>query len=159
MSRRGRRIIADQRGVALLELLISLTIFGMLLPVIAGELMSVTDIWSRTTDRLEARALAVSLLREIESEVQAGRGFAVQQDGTLAFLNKRGRLVRYQFTKSGLLMRDEEGVGVMVVGAKITTCRFDSESSGTLLHLELTTKVGNSEVTLSELWTGRGTSS
>ena len=77
MSRRGRRFIADERGVTLPELLISLSILGLLLPVVAGELSSVSRLWHGAADRLEARGQATALLRNLEGELREGRSFAV----------------------------------------------------------------------------------
>ena len=156
MSRHGRLCIADPRGVTLLELLISLAILGLLLPVIAGELSSVTRLWHGATDRLEARAQAASLLKNVEGELREGRSFAVTADGGVLFLNPRGRVVRYYLSTNGLLIREEESVGMTVVGAKLSRCQFRSEASGNAVRMLASIQVGQAQLHLEESWRGRG---
>ena len=156
MSRRGRRFIADERGVTLPELLISLAILGLLLPVVAGELSSVSRLWHGEVDRLEARGQAASLLRNVEGELREGKSFAVTPDGGVLFTNAHGQIIRYYLSTNGLLVREEESLGMTVVGAKISHCQFRSEAGGNAVRMQATIQVGRAQIDLDESWQGRG---
>ena len=156
MSRRGRRFIADERGVTLPELLISLSILGLLLPVVAGELSSVSRLWHGAADRLEARGQATAMLRNVEGELREGRSFAVTPEGGVLFTNARGRVVRYYLSTNGLLVREEEGIGMTVVGARLSRCQFRSEAGGSAVRMQAAIQVGRAQIDLDESWQGRG---
>lgn len=155
MSRSGRLCADSERGVTLLELLISLAIIGLLLPVVAGWLTAVTLSWQATVERVEAREQALTIVRRVEVEVREGRSFTVLPDG-LFFIERGGKWVRYFRSSSGLLLREEEGVGAMVIGAGIVTCQFAVTADGKQLHLQLVTKAGRAQVDVQSVWTGRG---
>ncbi|MGB8955243.1 MAG: type II secretion system protein [Tumebacillaceae bacterium] len=157
MRRRGRHFTADERGVTLPELLISLAILGMLLPVLAGELSSVSRLWNGATDRLEARGQAASLLRNVEGELREGKSFAVTPDGGVLFTNARGRVIRYYLSTNGLLVREEESLGMTVVGAKLSRCQFRSEAGGSAVRMQAAIQIGRAQIDLDESWQGRGT--
>jgi type II secretory pathway pseudopilin PulG len=155
MSRFGRRFIADESGATLLELLMSLAVFGLLLPVIAGWLTAVTALWNQNADRLEAKQQAIFLLKRVGTEVREGSVFLPQRDG-LAFLSDKGRLIRYRLSQNGYLLREEEGVGSVVIGSGIADCRFLTEAEGRLVTLHLTTHAGRAQFQISQTWAGRG---
>jgi prepilin-type N-terminal cleavage/methylation domain-containing protein len=144
----------SQRGVTLLELICSLAVLGMLLPVVAIGLSSCIAGWNGMTERLEAREQALMLVMRIEREVREGSDFAVTSDGLL-FLNDKGMPIRYQLSSGGFLLRNEQGVGVTVIGSKLRSCMFGVESGGLLVHLRAVTQVGNAEVRVDELFGGR----
>ncbi|PWK06286.1 prepilin-type N-terminal cleavage/methylation domain-containing protein [Tumebacillus permanentifrigoris] len=144
-----RRNLNKEQGLTLLELLIALTIWALLLPVIAGGLLFTVQSYTRASERLEAREQALAVLRKVEGEVRDGHSFKVQSNG-VSFLDVHDRLVQYQLTRTGLLQRVEEGVGNTVIGAKLTVCRWALDASPPLLHLQLTTQVGRATVELEE---------
>ena len=156
MSRRGRHFIADERGVTLPELLISLAILGLLVPVVAGELSSVSRLWHGAADRLEARGQAASLLRNVEGELREGKSFAVTRDGGVLFTNARGQVIRYYLSTNGLLVREEGSLGMTVVGAKISRCQFSSLAGGNAVRMQAAILVGRAQIDLDEWWQGRG---
>lgn len=147
MSRRGRPIIHDERGVTLLELVISLTVAGILLPVLAAWLIALTTQWSEVTDRIETRQRTAVLLHRMGTELREGSQFSPQLSG-LAFRSGEGRLIRYQLTTGGLLLRDEEGVGSTVIGSRLSDCRFTTEQEGKLVTIHLDG--------ITQTWAGRG---
>lgn len=151
--RRVRRH-SDDRGVTLLELIMSLTILGLLLPVIATGLTASTGEWNRAVDRLEARQQAMMLLQRVEREIRNGHQFAAQPNG-LYFLNAHDQLIRYHVSTTGLLLRDEAIVGTSVIGSKIGSCTFTPDPSGKLVRLRCTIVVGRSEVTVDQLLVGK----
>ena len=158
MSRRGRRFIAklrDERGVTLLELVIAQAIVGLLLPVIAAGLVLVTQKWHLATERIEAREQVVTLVRRVEAEVQAGRNFAADKD-SLLFQDASGRWIRYVVTSGGMVMREELGIGSMVIGAKVSACRFEVEDNGRLVRMRVTAQVGKATSEADGTWYGRG---
>lgn len=155
-ERRVRRVDyrLGERGVTLLELIMSLTILGLLLPVIAAGLTTSTGEWNRAVERLEARQQAMMLLQRVEREVRGGHHFAAQSNG-LHFLNSNDQLIRYHVSAAGLLLRDESIIGTSVIGSKIRSCTFTPDPSGALVRLRLTIAVGRSEVTVDQLLAGR----
>jgi prepilin-type N-terminal cleavage/methylation domain-containing protein len=154
VNKSGRCCDRRESGVTLLELAISLTILGLLLPVIAEGLSVVIGEWNRAVDRLEARQQAMMLLQRIERDVRDGRMFTAQSDGLL-FLSANDQVIRYHLSPSGQLLRDEAGVGTSVIGAKLRSIRFLPESGGALLRLRMTTAVGQAEVSVDQLLAGR----
>jgi hypothetical protein len=143
--------------VTLLELLISLAIIGLLLPVVAGWFTATTSAWQGTVERLEARQQALFIVRRVETEVREGRKYTVQKDG-LFFLDNRGKWIRYSLSQNGLLLREEEGMGSTVIGAQIVSCQFAVLGEGRRLRMQLVTKAGRRQVSVEQIWTGRGSS-
>lgn len=144
----------DERGVTLLELILSLTILGLLLPVIAAGMTHATGEWNRAVDRLEARQQATMLLQRVEREIRGGRRF-VAEPNVLYFLNEKDQLIRYQISSTGLLLRDEAVVGTSIIGSKIRSLTFTPDPSGKLVRLRLTIVVGRFDVTVDQLLAGR----
>ncbi|ASS74967.1 hypothetical protein CIG75_08190 [Tumebacillus algifaecis] len=147
MSKRGRRFIADERGVTLLELVLSLAVTGLLLPVFAAWMTAMIAQWQQVSERIEVRQTNAVLLHRIGAEVREGSSFLPQRNG-LVFLNKAGRLIRYQLSSGGLLLRDEEGVGATVIGSHLAECRFSTDQEGRVLTVHLGA--------ISQSWVGRG---
>lgn len=144
----------DERGVTLMELIMSLTILGLLLPVIAAGLTVSTGEWNRAVERLEARQQAMMLLQRVEREIRGGHHFAAQSNG-LHFLNSSDQLIRYHVSSAGQLLRDESIIGTSVIGSKIRSCTFTPDPSGALVRLRLTIAVGRSEVSIDQLLAGK----
>jgi prepilin-type N-terminal cleavage/methylation domain-containing protein len=155
MYRLGRLCIHDQRGVTLLELLLSLTVLSMLLPVLAGLLVSITQTWNGEVDRLEAREQAEAILRRVESDVRESRSISVQTNG-VSFTDPLGHVIHYWLSQGGLMLRDDNGLGAGVVGARVLSCRFTTEVNGSLLRMQLTVGTGNAKTDLDQVWFGRG---
>jgi prepilin-type N-terminal cleavage/methylation domain-containing protein len=155
LCRHGRLYIPDQRGVTLLELLMSLSVLGLLLPVVAGLLVTVTESWTAEVDRLEAREQAEAIVRRVETDVREGRSFFVQTNGVM-FTDPQGHLIRYQLSQGGLLLRDDNGQGAGVVGARVVSCRFTTEANGSLLRMQLTVGAGKAQTDINRVWVGRG---
>ncbi|KEO82659.1 PilW family protein [Tumebacillus flagellatus] len=159
------KILHDRSGHTLLELLIALSIWALLLPVIAGGLLFTVQSYTRSVDRLEAREQALGVLRKVESEIRAGHGFTVQSEG-VSFLDERNTLIQYRFSaRTGLLQRIESGAGSSVIGAKLTDFQGrlvtlapadgDSRPPPDVLSLHIRTQSGRAVVDLSETLTGR----
>jgi hypothetical protein len=146
--------LSSERGVTLLELIFSLAILGMLLPVVAIALTSCISGWNGITERLEARQQALMLVMRVERELRESSDFTVTSDGLL-FLNEKGKPIRYQLSSGGFLLRNEQGVGVTVIGSKLRSCLFGVESGGQLVHLRASTQAGHAGVQLDELFGGR----
>lgn len=144
----------NQKGVTLLELLLSLVVLGMMLPVLAGLMISLTETWSRETERLEARQQAEIIVRRIEAEVREGKGFAMISKG-VSYTNQQGHLIRYTLGTGGLLLRDDNGQGGAVIGADVIACKFTTQANGSLLRMQLSTAVGQAETDLDQQWVGR----
>lgn len=155
MYRRGRRCILDQRGVTLLELLLSLSVLSMLLPVLAGLLVSIEQTWTGEVDRLEAREQAEAIVRRVESDVREGTAFSVLSNG-VSFTDPTGHVIHYWLSQGGLLLRDDDGLGAGVVGVRVVSCRFTTEANGALLRMDLTVGSGNVKTELNQVWFGRG---
>lgn len=145
----GKRNLHNEQGLTLLELLIALTVWALLLPVIAGGLLFTVQSYTRATERLEAREQALVVLRKMEGEVRGGHNFLVLSNG-VSFLDIQNRRIQYQLASSGLLQRVEEGVGNTVIGAKLTACRWKLDSDAPLVHVQLTTKVGRAMIEIDE---------
>lgn len=125
----------------------SLAIAGLLLPVLAAWFIALAAQWSDVSERIEVRQRTSVLLHRVGAEVREGSHFSPQING-IAFRNGEGRLIRYQLTAGGLLLRDEDGVGSTVIGSKITDCRFTTEREGGLLTIHLDG--------ITQTWAGRG---
>lgn len=151
----AKNLLQDPRGSTLLELLIALSIWALLLPVLAGGLFFTVKSYTSACERLEAREQAVAVLRKVESEVRAGHNFKLQTGG-MSFQDSQNRSIQYLLTRTGSLQRIEEGVSSMVIGAKIATMRWSLDATGVLIRLELSIQVGHTRFDMEELLAGRG---
>jgi len=157
MRRCGRRFIADEQGHLLLEAVISQGIYALLLPVVTAGLFAVTHQWTRTVEQLETRQQAHMLLQRLQTEVRVGRQFVALTDG-VAFLDPQDRLIRYQRAATGLVLRDEQGVGTSVVGSGVTHLQATPDSFGRALTVTFTTRQTATAppYTIHAYWYGRG---
>ncbi|MBL0387031.1 prepilin-type N-terminal cleavage/methylation domain-containing protein [Tumebacillus sp. ITR2] len=154
----GKKIWQDNQGLTLLELLLALTIWGLLLPVIAGGLLFTVQTYTREVERLEAREQALAVLRKVEGEVRAGHNFSALSDG-LSFQDAHDHLIQYQLNlRTNLLQRVEQGVGSTIIGARVTrfTCTLSPNASYPTLALQLRTQAGRTSLDISEVLIGRG---
>ncbi|MFD2168967.1 PulJ/GspJ family protein [Tumebacillus lipolyticus] len=136
MRKRGRRYIFDQRGTTLLELVIALSVAGMLLPLIAAWLIALTAQWQQMAERMETRQQTTIALHRIGADVRSGGDFLQLSNG-LALHDGEGRTIRYQLSSAGNLLREEVGGGSTVLATAITICRFDLEQGGRILSITL----------------------
>ncbi|HEU4963121.1 MAG TPA: prepilin-type N-terminal cleavage/methylation domain-containing protein [Bacilli bacterium] len=148
-------ISSDQTGFTLLELLLSLTILGLLLPVLAGWFTTLIRQWHTTSHRVEVRQQALVLLQRLETELHDAHSFTLQSNG-LTFLNSQNQLIYYHhIPTSQLLLREVSTGGTSVLSGQVSQCQMALVNEGRTVQLHLTIRSERDSFTFDPIITGR----
>ncbi|MEW5805599.1 MAG: prepilin-type N-terminal cleavage/methylation domain-containing protein [Patescibacteria group bacterium] len=112
-------------GFTLAEVLISFTIFGLLIGVVTGTLISVFRSHRYIFNSLDSQANLRFILETMTREIKEGSNLNFNpQTKTLSFLNKDGQGVEY-FLDQGKMFRREGTEVLPITSESLEITRFD----------------------------------
>ncbi|NPV29165.1 MAG: type II secretion system protein [Firmicutes bacterium] len=108
-----KEVLADSRGLTLLEVVAALAILAVVLAGIVGILGNSLDIWGAVTKKSFSHLQAQLGLAFLTRDIRNARGVAEAGEEHLKLERDSGEVVEY-FCREGALVRKEQGAEAVV---------------------------------------------
>lgn len=117
--------IPSSRGFTLVELLVSVGLFGIVVALVTGIFTNALRNQRNLVALMAANDNVELALEEMAREMRTGFGFTAPFEGRIEFTNARGAAVAYAYDANRkVVVREENGAGIAITGRNVNVTKL-----------------------------------